>query len=838
MQRTSTEPILYRRYTIPPGAYDEMCTADGALRPHWEYVIHSLGTLGPGELKLRGQEAQRLLKENGVTYNVYGDPQGTDRPWRFDPIPYLVSSQEWSSIEGGLIQRAELLDLILADIYGPRDLIRKGLIPPELIFAHPGFLRCCQGIVPTRNRWLPLYAVDLVRAADGNIWVLGDRTQAPSGSGYALENRIVLSRTLPSLYRDSHVHRLALYFRTIRATLHNLARHLTENPQVVLLTPGSGNETFFEHSYLANYLGFPLVHGGDLTVRDRKVWLKTLDGLQPVHVILRRLDDTFCDPLELRNDSLLGVPGLVEAARAGSVVIANPLGSGVVENPGLSPFLPRLSRELLGEELLLPSVASWWCGFPKDREYVLENLPRLVIKPIYSHPSTAVHFGPKLSEGQLQYLADRIRAHPEHYVGQERVALSTTPVLDGDLLQPRPMVLRSFLVSRDDSYVVMPGGLTRVSASAEGWIVSSQYGGSSKDTWVLASEPEKPASLLAIKEGPIALSRAGGEIPSRLADNLFWLGRYAERTESVARLLRQLLLRLLSSEADPSDECLTVLFRAVAGPADSDMELVFRESEEAATFSEAELLAFLLDARRVGSLTFNVNSLIGAGRSVRDRLSDDTLRVLNTLADELGAPTQLSFALESIERLILVVSAFAGLSAENMTRGQGWRFLDMGRRIERAIDVINLLASIGVGKRQPSRPLWEMVLATTDCSITYRRRYQDQLESVAILDLLLHDESNPRSVGYQLVRLQEHVTRLPTKPEAARRSPEERYVLDAVTTLRLADMDSLSQLSPGEEQGALLDLLGRLETRLQLLSDSIRNSYFEHIEAPRQLVGF
>jgi uncharacterized circularly permuted ATP-grasp superfamily protein/uncharacterized alpha-E superfamily protein len=815
-----------------------MCTSDGAFRSHWEYVIQSLGTLGPGELHRRGQEAQRLLKENGVTYNVYGDPQGSDRPWSFDPIPFLISSQEWSTIEGGLIQRAELLDLILADIYGSRDLIRRGLLPPELIFAHPGFLRCCQGITPVKNRWLHFYAVDLARAANGTMWVLSDRTQAPSGSGYALENRIVLSRTLPSLYRDSHVHRLALYFRTIRATLTNLGRHLSENPQIVLLTPGSGNETFFEHSYLANYLGFPLVHGGDLTVRDRKVWLKTLDGLQPVHVILRRLDDTFCDPLELRNDSLLGTPGLVEAARAGSVVIANPLGSGVVENPGLNAFLPKLCRELLGEDLLLPSVASWWCGNPADRDYVLANLARLVIKPIYSHPTTSLHFGPKMSEGQLQYLADRIRAHPTHYVGQERVDLSTTPVLDGDLLQPRPMVLRSFLMSRDESYVVMPGGLTRVSASPESWIVSSQYGGSSKDTWVLASEPEKPVSLLGVKEGPIALSRGGGEIPSRLADNLFWLGRYAERTESIARLLRQLLLRLLSSESDPSDECLTVLFRSVAGPSDNDMELVFKESEEATAISEAELLGFLLDTRRVGSLTFNVNSLISAGRSVRDRLSDDTLRVLNTLGDELGEPTQLSFALESIERLILVVSAFAGLSAENMTRGQGWRFLDMGRRIERAINVINLLTNIGVGEKEPGRALWEMVLAATDCSITYRRRYQDQLEAAAVLDLLLHDESNPRSVGYQLVRLQEHVTKLPTKPDAARRSPEERYVLEAVTTLRLADMDSLTQLSASEEQGALQDLLTRLESRLQRLSDSIRNSYFEHIEAPRQLVGF
>lgn len=838
MQRSAEEPSLYRRYWFPPGVYDEMCTPDGAIRGQWEYVIQSLGALGAAELNRRGDEARRLLKDNGVTYNVYGDPKGIERPWSFDPIPALLSSQEWSSIETGLIQRAELLDLLLADLYGPRNTIRRGILPPELIFAHPGFLRCCQGILRGRGKSLLVSAVDLARAANGSVWVIGDRAQAPSGSGYALENRIVLSRALPSLYRDAHVHRLAHYFRTMRATLNNLGRNLADNPRVVLLTPGSGNETFFEHAYLANYLGLTLVHGGDLTVRDRRVHLKTLEGLQPVHVILRRIDDIFCDPLELRNDSLLGTPGLVEASRAGNVVIANPLGSGVLENPGLMAYLPRLCRELLGEDLMLPSVATWWCGEERAREYVIENIERLVIKPIFAHPSTATFFGPRLGAKQRESLADRIRAHPLLYVGQERIELSTTPTLVEDNLQPRPMVLRAFLVARDESYVVMPGGLTRVSASADDWIVSNQHGGASKDTWVLASEPEKPLSLLPVGERSVALTRAGGEVSSRLADNLFWLGRYAERTEGIARLFRQLLLRLLSSEVEQSDECLTILFRSVTGPTGSDMELVFRESPEATAISEVELLTFLLDPRRPGSLIMNMAALVNAGRNVRDRLSDDTLRVVNTIAEEFGQPTQLSLALESVERLILVLSAFAGLAAENMTRGTGWRFLDMGRRVERAAATVRLISEVGVGKREPSGAVWEMVLAVTDSSITYRRRYQDRVEAGAVLDLLLHDESNPRSVGYQLIRLQEHVTRLPQKSELARRTPEERHVIEAVTALRLTDMDSLAQLSRQEEQrGALAELLAKLDSLVAALSDSISNSYFEHVEAPRQLVA-
>lgn len=838
MQRTSEEPLLYRRYNVPPGVFDEMCAPDGNLRPQWEYVMNSLAVLGTGELSRRGQEAMRLLRDNGATYNVYGDPRGAERPWTFDPIPVLLSSQEWSRIETGLIQRAELFDLLLADIYGPRRTIKRGILAPELIFAHPGFQRCCDGIYSAASRKLHFYAVDLARSPDGRFWVLGDRTQAPSGAGYALENRIVLSRTLPSLYRDSHVHRLALFFRSIRTMLHGLAHCDRETPRVVLLTPGSSNETFFEHAFLANYLGFPLVHGGDLTVRDRRVWLKTLEGLQPVHVILRRVDDSYCDPLELRNDSLLGTPGLVEVVRAGNVVIANPLGSGVLENPGLLAYLPRLCRELLGEDLILPSVSSWWCGEEEGLQYVLENISRLVIKPIHFHPVTETIFGARLGGKQRQLLIDRIRANPIQFVGQEHVDLSTTPVLDGEVLKPRPMVLRGFLVAREDSYVVMSGGLARVSAGPEDWIVSNQRGGASKDTWVLASEPEKPLSLLSQRQGPVTLTRAGGEIPSRLADSLFWLGRYAERAEYGARLLRQLLYRLLSSEVDSSDDCLAVLMHALAGPSDAEFAQLCREALHASESSERELLAYLLDSKRAGSVRFNVNALIVAGRNVRDRLSDDTLRVMNAVAEELGELTNLGAALEATERLILLLSAFAGLCAENMTRSPGWRFIDMGRRIERGIVTLELLMGIGVAEQEPGPSLWEMMLAITDSAITYRRRYQSRVETAAVLDLLLHDESNPRSVGYQLVCLQDHVVNLPVKPDAARRSPEERLVLEAVTALRLTDMDSLTQLARTEDRReALGDLLVRLESLLLALSDSIRNSYFEHIAAPQQLVG-
>lgn len=833
--RAALERLLAQDYRPASSAYDEMVASNGALRPHWDYMVRSLSTMGAAELAERGEEARRLLRENGVTYNVYDAPKDIQRPWAFDPIPVLLKSQDWSSFESGLIQRAELLNLILADLYGPRNLIRKGLIPPELVYAHPGFLRCCYGMNAGPDR-LYVYAADLGRDADGRVWVLGDRTQAPAGAGYALENRIVISRILPSLYRDSQVHRLALFFRTMRATLHSAYQFEQDNPRVVLLTPGPGNEAFFEHAFLANYLGYSLVQGGDLTVRDARVWLKTLEGLQPVHVILRRVDDIFCDPLELRNDSLLGTPGLVEAARAGNVVIANPLGSGILESPALKVFLPRLARELLGEDLQLQSIPTWWCGVDKDRDHVLAHLDQLVIKPIYPHASNPPLYGARLTPKQRETIVERIKSQPHMFVGQQHLELSTTPILAGDRLEPRPMILRSFLVLRDESFAVLPGGLTRVSPSSDSWVVASQHGGVIKDTWVLASEPENPVTLLQPEGRPLPLSRGGGEVPSRVADNLFWLGRYAERTEGIARLLRKLLLRLLDSEVDRHDVCLPVMLRAVIN--DNSDTLDHARADAPAVFaSEQEILSLIVDASNPGSLRFNVDALTNAGRSVRDRLSDDTWRVINGLEEDLNKPQDLNDALECLERLVIGLSAFAGLSAESMTRVQGWRFLDMGRRLERAMHTINLLNEFCVPVREPVGPLWELLLAITDSVMTYRRRYRVRIEAGAVLDLLLHDESNPRSIGYQIVRLQEQVSSLPVRGDSPRRSAEERILLEAVTALRLTDIESLALPTPkSNRRDTLRALLERLYNLLLGLSDAISHAYFDHVETPQQLV--
>ncbi|MBC7778766.1 MAG: circularly permuted type 2 ATP-grasp protein, partial [Proteobacteria bacterium] len=419
-------------YTPTADLFDETRTADGTVRPHWEYLARALQGLGAEELMRRRDEASRLLRENGVSYNVYDEPDGYNRVWDLDPIPLVIGSTEWAQIESGLIQRAELMDLILRDLYGARDLLKRGLLPPELVFGHAGFLRQCDGVKLPGERQLILYSANLARGPDGRMWVLGDRTQAPSGAGYALENRMVITRILPSLFRDSRVHRVAVFFRALRQTLSAIAPRTAREPRIVILTPGPRNETYFEHAYLASYLGYSLVQGDDLTVKNGRVWQRTLAEPQPVDVIVRRVDDDWCDPLELRSESRLGVTGLLDCVRRGTVSIANPLGSGILENPALLAFLPGIARHLLGQSLRLASVATWWCGTPAECRHVLANLEQLVVKPLSRTRRERVMIGPSLSRAQLAQLRARILADPRRFVGQELARFSATPTLSAD----------------------------------------------------------------------------------------------------------------------------------------------------------------------------------------------------------------------------------------------------------------------------------------------------------------------------------------------------------------------------------------------------------------------
>jgi len=820
---------LFEGYQPLEGTYDEMLAAPGVLRPHCEGFVRSLEALGRLEFASRGEGARRSLRENGVTYNIYGDPQGVDRPWELDMVPLLISPADWTRLEPALVQRTRLLNLILADLYGPQTLLGTGLLPPSLVFSNPAFLRACHGIRVPHGIHLHLHAVDLARSPDGQWWVLADRTQAPSGAGYALENRIVLLRSLAETFRDCQVHRLASFFRAQRDTLIALAPHPHDQPRVVLLTPGPYNETYFEHAYLARYLGFTMVEGGDLTVRDGRVFIKTLEGLQPVDVIFRRLDDSFCDPLELRSDSSLGVAGLVEAARAGNVTIANALGSGVIETAAIMPFLPGLCRHLLGEDLMLPSVATWWGGQPEDLQYMLEHLDQLVAKRAFRTEARDPVFGKKLNDRERSLFAAELRARPDRFIAQEHVALSTAPVWHQHKMEPRPVVFRTYVAAAGDSYVVMPGGLTRVSAARDMAIVSMQRGGGSKDTWVLSEGPVSPVTLLAPAGSAMRPERAGSDLPSRVAESLFWLGRYVERAEHAIRLLRSAVARLTDLDTTDPHE-LSALLRVLVGlemlPARFAEHVPLRELEE-------EMLSFIFRENPHAGLRQTLTKLRRIAAVVRDRLSIDTWRILNQLHQDLRlrhGRVQFDDVLAHLNRLINNFAAFSGMEMENMTRGHGWRFLDVGRRLERATNTTSLVGQ-ALSDGPSDNAVLEPLLEVADSSMTYRRRYFARPQLSPVLDLLLLDDTNTRAVAFQLAVLSEHIRQLPRDPHAPSPTREERLIDQATATLRQVDPHTIRRGE--EEEGGTLKLtaaLGSIESDLRALSETITYFYFSHAE--------
>ena len=815
---------LFKSYSAAPGVFDEMEAAASNPRAHWRRFVESLERLGRNELASRWKNGRRIIREHGATYNVYGDPQGMDRPWGLDLVPLLISGEDWAQVEAGLIQRSRLFNLILADLYGGgQRLLRDGFIPPELVYANPGFLRACRGIAATKNVYLHLHACDLARSADGKWWVLSDRTQAPSGAGYALENRSVISRILPDQLREHHVQRLASFFRAHREMLFNFAPREKSNPSVVLLTPGPLNETYFEHAYLARHLGFPLVEGADLTVRDRRVFLKTLEGLQPVDVILRRVDDAFCDPLELRGDSVLGVPGLVEATRAGQVTVANALGAGVMESPAFLAFLPNLCRHLLDEELRMPSVATWWCGQGDELCYVLEHLEELVVKPAFGAPGRVSWFGGRLSGSERAELSAMIRARPREFVGQERVVLSRAPVWTDRGFEARSVVMRVYAANGGESVAVLPGGLTRVSRTAEDPVVSMQSGGGSKDTWVLADgrgaadAPAPPGELPA----PLpARARALAGVPSRAADNLFWLGRYTERLEQMLRTLRCVLGRV--SEEDPGEGSaeLRALGELFAG-------LDYFPAPSRPTFHAGELQQQVLHLVYKLEITGSVRELLGRIRqiasAVRDRFSGDTWRILGRLdADARSRPGRLPGAstLALIHNLVLDLAAFNGMEMENMTRGHGWRFLDVGRRLERGLSVVKLLRA-ALNTASPPALVLEPVLEIADSAMTYRRRHFAEIRVEGVLDLLLHDESNPRSLAFQVNVLRQHARELPGDPISPAPAAEPIGLATLASTLQhTAGAAGRGNVSP--------EWFDELSGALNAFSDEVTGRYFSH----------
>jgi len=833
-------------YATQLEGYDEMYAGAGEVLPHWQPLMKELEQLGRDGLEMRRESAERLLRENGVTFNVYDGLRGTSRPWQLDPVPLFISDEEWQVIEQGLVQRAELLNLVLADLYGPQRLLKEGLLPPELVFSHAGFQRPCVGLKAMSGRPLVICSSNLARGPDGRMWVIDDRAQAPSGIGYALENRMVMTRIAPTLFRECHVRRLAGFFQPLRDQLARIAPQNREDPRIVVLTPGPYSSTYFEHAYLADYLGYTLVQGDDLSVRNGRVWLKSLEGLHQVDVILRRLDDAFCDPLELREDSRLGITGLLQAARLGHVALANPIGSALLENPGLMPFLPGIARYFLGEELSLPSVATWWCGQERELRFVLENLERLVVRPIDRPRGNRPIFGAQLTIAEQQALREKIRRRPHLYTAQELVSFSTAPSLVDGWLEPRHAILRSFLVASEDGYVAMPGGLTRIAPSQGELVVSNRAGGLSKDTWVLSNKPVSYVSLWRQPHRDQILPFRAEPLPSRSADNLFWVGRYVERAESTARLLRSILLLRREQRDAKSDQLkpyLDCLLRALTHLTATYPGFVGEDAEELLEKPWRELHSVLLDRERGGSLSSVLHSFIQVAMSTRDLWPAEIWRVIDALRlgwfEDLEAPEAGSARMhDRLDHLIMQLVAFSGLIAESMARESGWLLLDIGRRLERGLGLISLLRATLVPHLEEGleRQLMETVLSICDSLSTFRRRYRSYMHLPTVLELMLMDKEHPRALAYQLDQLQQHVAVLPRGQVHERLGADERCVLEAYTTLRLADSAQLSRLDEASNSHAELDqlLAGQAES-LWRLSDVITANYFSHSQPHQQL---
>ena len=821
-------------YQVPAGKVDDALAADGSVKPQWSYLLNSLQDLGPRLLTEREEKIQRILRDDGATYNLYGQEDSPGNAWELDAVPYIIGSEDWARIEAGLLERAELFNLILRDFYGPRTLLRHGALPPEALFSHSGFLRACQGIQLPGEHELILHAVDMVRRADGTMCVLSDRTQAPSGAGYVLENRTVMSRVFPSIYRESHVHRIASFYQRLRLKLTSLSP-TDDLPCIALLTHGGQDESRFEYAYLANYLGLPLVQSGDLVVRNGFLWMKSLDGLTRVDVLLRRVDDLLCDPVELRSDSRMGVPGLLEVIRNGRVVVVNPLGSGVLENPILLKYLPEISRSLLGREPRLASVNTYWCGDASDLQFVIANIQQLIIKPVYRGGGLVSVWGGDLSAEQQAALLASIMKNPAQFVGQDRVEKTHLPTFTNGALQSRPAILRTYSVATDSSYMVMPGGMTRIGNEPGGRVISMQSGSPSKDTWVTATEPER---FIQSEATPDTL-RGGSDtglisLPSRVVENLYWMGRYAERAEAGLRLLRTVFV-LLNGEEPITIEARRILLQAVTKV--TGTQPGFLNAPDALLASpDQELLLVIQDSGRIGSVKSTLNCMLASAEESKELLSTDTLRVINNLHDELdGLDAALAGGLasapeEALDPLVTGLVALSGLMQESMVRSVGWRFMELGKRVERAEQIITTLGILTtpVAGEADRSTLLMALLTTMDVVITYRRRSRQRAGIELALDLVMLDPSNPRSLLFQLERLQQHLTELPgmiTGNSAL--EEEERALLAAVSRLKLARLPQVLEITGGKRP-AMDMLLKELDQLLLDFNTLISDKHFDH----------
>jgi uncharacterized circularly permuted ATP-grasp superfamily protein/uncharacterized alpha-E superfamily protein len=784
-----------RGAVTPPNPTPSLPLATQTVSGLWQRFIDPLDKSAQAceaELNTQMQHVQRQVRDNGITYNVYAAADQPQRPWSLDLFPLMLGHNDWQQIESGVLQRMQLLENIMADAYGPQQLVLSGQLPAALVQGHPAYLPAMHGVAPVGGRFLSLAAFDLARGPDGLWWLLSQRTQAPSGLGYLIENRQIVSRQFPQAFEAMPVQRLAQTYRTLidgikaRSPAGALAH-------IALLTPGPYNETYFEHAYLARYLGLSLVQGNDLTVRDQKLYLKTLQGLQPVHGLLKRVDDDWLDPLELRAESSLGVPGLLQAVRSGNVLVANTPGSGFLESNALLGFMPALAKTLLGQALVLPAIPSWWCGEAAALQDVLPRIPSCVIKPTYPYHTDRQSFEPvlghSLSRQEQNEWAGRILRDPDAHTLQSWLPLSHQPTwqarTDGDSsIGSRPVVLRVFAVTdAQGGWQVLPGGLARL-GTREG-IATMQRGGSSADVWVQtpsqSTPPAPPSATSRIPTASDASAQRQRLVTSRAAENLFWMGRYTERTENTLRLVR-LGLEVLNGE-NQNLPCLLNFITRMA----THHGLVpagVPPAGQAHRVFERSLIAGLWDQELATSVGFNLRSVRLAAASVRERLSPEHWRLLEQAEarffkphEDLSAPetpsAQRGTVLDtaSVQGLLAdtsqMLAALTGAQTDRMSRDDGWRFLSMGRHIERLAFLSHALSEavqLGLIAEQAG---FDAVLELFDSTISFHAQHQQSRTPQALIELLVTDPDNPRSLGWVAHTLRGRLRRMGTLADGA-----------------------------------------------------------------------